>query len=350
MASVKTITATTTESTVEFSATYQFMWFRNFGENDCYICAHSGIVANADDVTLLKAGELARLTLPQSPAQSRAYIKAADGSNTVEVHAQNFSDCTFKRQGKGGEQITVESLTATENKTYTAPTGTAYSPVVVNVPDIPAVIQSLTVTGDGTYTAPSGVDGYSPVVVDTSYHLPDGYTQLDHIICPSTTEPCGFEITSYTQRKQGDIHELTIEPLRIDSVERAFAGIDDDIELYINPTGSKFAVWCSTSGDAVSLQNATSMTLSKITLKVLINATKTGNLWSIGYYASDRYAYNGKIYRYKIYRAYGNNTAVSLIYDFIPAKRNSDDKVGMYDAVNDVFYYSATGTDFGEPT
>lgn len=31
MANVKTITATTTESAVEFNATYQFMWFRNFG-------------------------------------------------------------------------------------------------------------------------------------------------------------------------------------------------------------------------------------------------------------------------------------------------------------------------------
>lgn len=133
MANVKTITAITTESAVEFNATYQFMWFRNFGENDCYICAHSGIVANADDVTLLKAGEVARLTLPQSPAQSKAYIKAADGSNTVEVHAQNFSDCPFKRKAKGGESIIVTALNVTENDTYTAPSGTAYTPVTVNV-------------------------------------------------------------------------------------------------------------------------------------------------------------------------------------------------------------------------
>lgn len=33
----------------------------------------------------------------------------------------------------GGGDITVESLSATENKTYTAPAGKAYSPVVVNV-------------------------------------------------------------------------------------------------------------------------------------------------------------------------------------------------------------------------
>lgn len=33
----------------------------------------------------------------------------------------------------GGSSVTVEALTATENKTYTAPSGKAYSPVTVNV-------------------------------------------------------------------------------------------------------------------------------------------------------------------------------------------------------------------------
>lgn len=35
-----------------------------------------------------------------------------------------------------GTQITVEALSATSNTTYTAPTGKAYSPVVVNVPTV----------------------------------------------------------------------------------------------------------------------------------------------------------------------------------------------------------------------
>ena len=37
----------------------------------------------------------------------------------------------------GGSSVTVKSLTATENKTYTAPEGKAYSPVTVNVPSTP---------------------------------------------------------------------------------------------------------------------------------------------------------------------------------------------------------------------
>ena len=36
--------------------------------------------------------------------------------------------------GGGGGDITVESLPVTENGTYTAPSGKAYSPVTVNVP------------------------------------------------------------------------------------------------------------------------------------------------------------------------------------------------------------------------
>ena len=134
MANVKTITATTTESAVEFEATYQYMWFRNFGETDCYISEHSGIIAEADNVTLLKAGEIAMLTIPQAPAHSTAYIKATSGSNSVEVHAQNSAFCPFKKLAKGGEEIDVIALNVTENDTYTAPSGTAYSPVTVTVP------------------------------------------------------------------------------------------------------------------------------------------------------------------------------------------------------------------------
>ena len=73
----------------------------------------------------------------------------------------------------------VESLSVTENGTYTAPSGVdGYSPISVNVPDIPAVVESLSVTENGTYTAPSGVDGYSPVVVNIPSAAPTPVTPL----------------------------------------------------------------------------------------------------------------------------------------------------------------------------
>lgn len=140
MSKVKTITATSTEQEITLDATYQFVWFRNLGDNDCYVSDHSGIIAGADDVTLCKTGECVRITLPQAPMSNKAYIKAVDGSNTVEIHAQNFSDKPTAKTGKGsggGSQIVVEALTVTDNGVYTAPTGKAYSPVTVDVQEQP---------------------------------------------------------------------------------------------------------------------------------------------------------------------------------------------------------------------
>ena len=140
MSEIKTITATSTEQEITLDATYQFMWFRNLGDNDCYVSDHSGIIAGADDVALCKAGECVRITLPQAPMSNKAYIKAVDGSNTVEIHAQNFSDKPTAKTGKGsggGSQIVVEALTVDTNGVYTAPTGKAYSPVTVDVQEQP---------------------------------------------------------------------------------------------------------------------------------------------------------------------------------------------------------------------
>lgn len=161
MAQIKTITASTTEQAIDFGVQYQFVWFRNLGETDCYVSDHSSIVADADGVALLKAGENVRLT----PSSDTVYIKAASDTASVEVHAQNYSDCPFKIRAKGGEQIAIESLTVTTNGTYTAPSGKAYSPVVVDNPNTftaadegkvikdqkPTAQTARTVTENGTY-------------------------------------------------------------------------------------------------------------------------------------------------------------------------------------------------------
>lgn len=69
----------------------------------------------------------------------------------------------------------IEALNVTENGTYTAPDGVdGYSPVTVNVPDIPAVTEELNVTENGTYEPGTGVDGYSRVTVDVP--VGDGFT------------------------------------------------------------------------------------------------------------------------------------------------------------------------------
>lgn len=93
----------------------------------------------------------------------------------------------------GGESIEKLSLNITENGSYSAAEGTAYTEVNVSVPDIPAVTEPLNVTENGTYTAPEGVDGFSEVVVsvpktDTSVvssvvqAAPVSFTALDVVI------------------------------------------------------------------------------------------------------------------------------------------------------------------------
>ena len=58
--------------------------------------------------------------------------------------------------GGGGSSVTVEALTATENKTYTAPTGKAYSPVTVNVPTGGGGLEYE----EGTWTPSEDIDRY----------------------------------------------------------------------------------------------------------------------------------------------------------------------------------------------
>lgn len=69
-----------------------------------------------------------------------------------------------KLSGGGGGEITVEGLNVEENGTYTAPTGKAYSPVVVNLP-----LDEKTITANGEYLASADdLKGYSKVTVNVA--------------------------------------------------------------------------------------------------------------------------------------------------------------------------------------
>ena len=130
MSQIKTVTTTSGENEVVFDAFYAFVWFKNTGEGDVYVAPYSGFSAGDVDVSACPAGQMVRITA----RNEKVYIL---GASTLEIHAQNFSDCPFKVRGKGGEQITVTPLSVSENGTYTAPTGSAYSPVTVDVQEQP---------------------------------------------------------------------------------------------------------------------------------------------------------------------------------------------------------------------
>lgn len=65
-----------------------------------------------------------------------------------------------------GESV-IESLSVTQNGTYTVPSGVdGYNPVTVNVPSDEPSLQALTVIKNGTYLPDVGYDGFSSVIAD----------------------------------------------------------------------------------------------------------------------------------------------------------------------------------------
>ena len=97
MAEIRTVTATTTESSVSFDCFYPYVWIRNLGENDVYAANYSGIVAGAVDVSLIKSGEVGMV----QTQTDTIYVKAT-GTTTLECRAQGYAECPFKRAVKGG--------------------------------------------------------------------------------------------------------------------------------------------------------------------------------------------------------------------------------------------------------
>ena len=71
-------------------------------------------------------------------------------------------------EGGGGGGVEVESLSVTQNKTYTAPEGKAYSPVVVNVPNSYAAGDEGKVVSNGALVAQTSDSVTENGTVDTT--------------------------------------------------------------------------------------------------------------------------------------------------------------------------------------
>ena len=92
------------------------------------------------------------------------YIKHIyDKTQTIPSKPITRKEVLLEKAGQGGgSDVTIKRLSVTANGTYSEQ-NTAYNPVIVNVPKTP--LSKLTVTENGTYTAPAGT-GYDEVAVD----------------------------------------------------------------------------------------------------------------------------------------------------------------------------------------
>lgn len=124
---------------------------------------------------------------------------AADGS-TVEGALTHLTNAEIDEitggGGGGGSDVTVQPLSVTSNGTYTAPSGTAYSPVTVNVPTPAPSLQSKSATpntSQQTVTPDSGYDGLSSVTVGaipSQYVVPNGNKAI-------TENGTGIDVAGY---------------------------------------------------------------------------------------------------------------------------------------------------------
>lgn len=82
-----------------------------------------------------------------------------DGKPSTSFSRQDREWVKSMGGGGGGGDITVEALTVTENGTYTAEEGKAYSPVTVNVPGF---LGTSDATITLSFTFPEGAEGFTP--------------------------------------------------------------------------------------------------------------------------------------------------------------------------------------------
>lgn len=214
----------------------------------------------------------------------------------------------------GSPKMILSTLNATDNGTYNAPTGTAYSSVSVNVHSS-----------------------------DTP-QLPTGYTAIDYAEFPSDGQ-AGFELGSYKLKAFHIVETKTMPYIVSDGDEHAFAGDGTALELYYDDGKTK--VYGNSSTDYLGQRDAS---VNNIYYHRALVTSDSGRVFNLGYYRRNQYEFRGRMYYMRIYDGKNESASIGMLYNFIPCIQDSTSKVGFYDTVNDNFYSSTTGTEFVAPS
>ena len=241
-------------------------------------------------------------------------------------------------------------LLAEENGVYNVPAGKdGFNPVTVDVPSYTPVINPITITENGIYNVTAGVDGYAPVTVNVSGGdvLPDGYTALAYI------ESDGTQYIDTGVSISGNIvidceFSLPVAP----SDWHGFLGGGN------GNANSSFS--CLINGlTTVSFQHGTN-SFNDVSFPFILD-THYKIHFAHGFAVGDVYypfinfsssshcmlfrvsfestSISAKVYSFDLY------TGTILARHMVPAMRDADSEIGMYDFISESFFTNAgTGT------
>lgn len=246
-------------------------------------------------------------------------------------------------------------LLAEENGTYTVPVGKdGFNPVTVDVPSYTPVINSITITENGTYTAPTGVDGYSPVSVNVSGSiLPDQYQRVAYVQGDGSGAyiDTGVNPDANTTVFLQAIYKVLSDGQFLfgSRVGRRNAAFD----LLVNSTSStdeyRFRVDYGADEPPIAQPSDASyvdiifgseaFSVNGLTPSVAPSGF-TGNQYSIYLFAGNNGGTVSSLSTMKCF-SFAIKSGSTLIRNFIPCKKISNDEVGFYDLVTSTFYGNA---------
>lgn len=262
-------------------------------------------------------------------------------TKTITIRAKNLSqDLTVAISGTGlsmsyGQQTGQNSITIPKNSN-----GAALATVDI-------VFSGLGGISDGSLTFTSGNDTLAVVVVVVA-ELPVGYTRLEYIENATKGIDTGIlavDSQDLSQNIAGTTWELDIKCDSVPSSGQMLICTNEDVGHWVEAQANgKFGAGYDYSVGNVTVRSKIQVAFTSQSVSLSYNGeTKTRNytyhnkknvclLRNINYGLQqyEGFQFTGKVYSIKC--TSGGS------FDAVPARRESDSKVGLYDKANDVFY------------